>query len=151
MSQPLSYIPHSESNNNGFVDSQPCGPEGQVSQEEQVVRQSSEDAHNSPWAVKEFEERSSQPVKSALKPNVSIKSRKPIDTQPESTVTIQPKNIAVSGMSTMTLSEHPHRDETKTFNRNSEPVELALKDDDSDEIVMSPTAYPGQEWAPMHM
>ncbi|KAJ5639677.1 uncharacterized protein N7484_007539 [Penicillium longicatenatum] len=151
ISQPLSSIPHSESNNNGFVDSQPWGPGGQVSQEEQLVRQSSEGAHDSPKAVKEFEEQSSQPVKSALKPNVSIKSRKPIDTQPESTVTIEPKNIAVSGMSTITLSEHPHRDETKTFNRNSEPVELALKDDDSDEIVMSPTAYPGQEWAPMHM
>ncbi|KAJ6114974.1 hypothetical protein N7486_000752 [Penicillium sp. IBT 16267x] len=148
MSQPLSPIPHPESNHSSSANSQPYEPEGQVSQEEQLVHQSSEQgAHSSPQAVGEF----SQPAKSALKPNVSIKSRKPIDTQPEPTVTIEPKNIAVSGMSTMTLSEHPHRDETKTFNRNSEPVELALKDDDSDEIVMSSTAYPGQEWAPMHM
>lgn len=152
MSQPLFPVPHSESNHSGSVNSQPYGPEDQVSQEEQVVRHSSEQGAYSFPQTGEFEEQQSfQPVKSALRPNVSIKSRKPIDTQPESTVTIEPTNIAVSGMSTMALSEHPHRDETKILNRNSEPVELALKDDDSDEIVMCSTAYPGQEWTPVHM
>jgi len=153
MSKPLSPVPHSESNHSVSVNSQPYGPEGPISQEQQEMRQFSEHgAYSFPRTSGESEEQQySQPVKSALKPNVSIKSRKSIDAQPESTVTIEPKNIAVSGMSTMTLSEHPHRDETKTLNRNSEPVELALNDDDSEEIVMSSTAYPGQEWAPMHM
>lgn len=153
MGKPPSPVPHSESSHNDSVNSQLYGPESQLSQEQQVVRQSSEQgAHSFPQTARESEEQHhSQPTKSAFEPNISIKSRKPIDTQPESTVTIEPKNIVVSGMSTMTLSEHPHRDETKTLNRNSEPVELALRDDESDEIVMCSTAYPGQEWAPMHM
>ncbi|KAJ5798053.1 uncharacterized protein N7503_007349 [Penicillium pulvis] len=153
MSKPPSPVPHSESSHSGAVNSQPYGPEDRVSQEQQVVRQFSEEgAHSFPQTAGEFEEQHySQPNKSACEPNISIKSRKPIDTQPESIVTIEPKNIVVSGMSTMTFSEHPHRDETKTLNRNSEPVELALRDDESDEIVMCSTAYPGQEWAPMHM
>lgn len=153
MGKPPSLVPYSESSHSDTVNSQLYGPESQVSQEQQVVRQSSEQgAHSFPQTAGESEEQHySQPTKSAFEPNISIKSRKPIDTQPESTVTIEPKNIVVSGMSTMTLSEHPHRDETKTLNRNSEPVELALRDDESDEIVMCSTAYPGQEWAPMHM
>ncbi|KAJ5820295.1 hypothetical protein N7474_005886 [Penicillium riverlandense] len=49
---------------------------------------------------------------------------------------------------------HPHRDdEPRIVNvPPREPVELALtKDDSSDEILMSPTTYPGQEWMPTHM
>ncbi|KAJ5918388.1 hypothetical protein N7454_010763 [Penicillium verhagenii] len=150
MSQPLSYTPQSESNHSDSVNNtHPYRLEGRMSQEKQVEgvkRQSSEQA------VAELEEHHSpSPVKSAHNPSVSIKSRKTTDTQPESTVSIDIKNIAVSGVSAMTLSEHPHRDETKTLNLNSEPVELALRDDNSDEIVMSSTAYPGQEWAPLHM
>ncbi|KAJ5624331.1 hypothetical protein N7510_000640 [Penicillium lagena] len=49
---------------------------------------------------------------------------------------------------------HPHRDDEPRIVNDppQEPVELALtKDDSSDEILMSPTTYPGQEWMPMHM
>ena len=84
-----------------------------------------------------------------LKPNVSIKSRKPVASQPEAANTNGTKNIVVSSASI--ISEHPHRNEARTLNEASEPVELALtKDDSSEEIIMSPTAYPGQEWTPMH-
>ncbi|KAJ5632868.1 hypothetical protein N7490_009207 [Penicillium lividum] len=145
ISQPISSQPHSESNHIDSLNSLPHGPNGGVFQEEQVHQSPEQDPHSSP----EFEEH--QPPQPALKPNVSVQSRKPFDTQPESTIIIEPKNIVVSGMSTATLSEHPHRDETRILNRNNEPVELALKDDDSDEITMSSTAYPGQEWTPMHM
>lgn len=49
---------------------------------------------------------------------------------------------------------HPHRDDEPRIVNDPprEPVELALtKDDSSDEILMSPTTYPGQEWIPTHM
>ncbi|KAJ9257214.1 hypothetical protein DTO195F2_5556 [Paecilomyces variotii] len=47
------------------------------------------------------------------------------------------------------FSTHPHRDESAVINRTTEPVELPLRQDDSsEEIVMSSTAYPGQEWQP---
>lgn len=46
-------------------------------------------------------------------------------------------------------STHPHRDESTVINRTAEPVELPLRQDDSsEEIVMSSTSYPGQEWQP---
>lgn len=81
-------------------------------------------------------------------PSPSIKSRKPVPNQPETETT--PKNISVSAAST--LSTHPHRNEARFLNETTEPVELAMtKDDSSEEIVMSPTAYPGQEWTPMHI
>jgi hypothetical protein len=81
-----------------------------------------------------------------------VKSRKRAADQSESanTKAIAPKNITVSSDST--FSNHPHREsEARALNEPAEPVELAItKDDSSEEIVMSPTAYPGQEWTPMH-
>ncbi|CAG7915714.1 unnamed protein product [Penicillium olsonii] len=59
---------------------------------------------------------------------------------------------AVSNVSI--LSSHPHRseNETRLVNDTHEPVELAITaDDSSEEIVMSPTSYPGQEWTPIHL
>lgn len=92
-----------------------------------------------------------QPV---LIPNLSVRSRKPVASQPESSTAIEataPKTITVS--STSMLSTHPHRNnEARVLNEITEPVELAMtKDDSSEEIVMSPTSYPGQEWTPMHI
>lgn len=51
------------------------------------------------------------------------------------------------------VSSHPHRseEEARVVNDPPRPVELAITaDDSSEEIVMSPTSYPGQEWAPMY-
>lgn len=48
-------------------------------------------------------------------------------------------------------STHPHRGEARQVNETPEPVELAVTgDDSSEEIIMSPTSYPGQEWTPMN-
>lgn len=83
-------------------------------------------------------------------PNPSVKSRKSIGNQPETSVV---RGTAPDEMTatTTSLSKHPHRNEACFVNEPTEPVELAIKDDSSEEIVMSPTTYPGQEWTPMHM
>lgn len=48
-------------------------------------------------------------------------------------------------------STHPHRGEARLVNETPEPVELAAtRDDSSEEIIMSPTSYPGQEWTPLN-
>ncbi|KAJ5299807.1 hypothetical protein N7476_011364 [Penicillium atrosanguineum] len=88
-----------------------------------------------------------------LGPSVGVKSRKQAADQSEFATTAEttaPKNTTVSSASF--LSNHPHRDSSaRTLNESAEPVELAItKDDSSEEILMSPTAYPGQEWTPMH-
>lgn len=91
---------------------------------------------------------------SNLTPSLSVRSRKSIGSDFESTTVVaksnELRNIVVSG--TSTTFSHPTRDrEARTLNETAEPVELALtRDDSSEEIVMSPTAYPGQEWTPMH-
>lgn len=87
-----------------------------------------------------------------LSPSPSIESRKAVPNQPETSTTTEtaPKDNSVSA--TSSLSTHPHRNEARSLNETTEPVELAMtKDDSSEEIVMSPTAYPGQEWTPMHI
>lgn len=69
---------------------------------------------------------------------------------------VQPKlepspdlSIDVSNVSVM--STHPHRGDARMVNDTPEPVELAVThDDSSEEIIMSPTSYPGQEWTPMN-
>lgn len=44
---------------------------------------------------------------------------------------------------------HPHRDEGRAINETLSPIELPVtKDDSSEEILMTSTAYPGQEWKP---
>ncbi|KAL1859170.1 hypothetical protein Plec18170_002285 [Paecilomyces lecythidis] len=65
--------------------------------------------------------------------------------EPESDVAIPSRE----NINTISHSTHPHRDESAVINRTTEPVELPLRQDDSsEEIVMSSTAYPGQEWQP---
>ncbi|CAI7616524.1 unnamed protein product [Penicillium glandicola] len=62
-----------------------------------------------------------------------------------------PGNIAVSNTP---MSIHPHRNENeaRVVNDPPQPVELAITaDDSSEEIFMSPTSYPGQEWTPIHL
>ncbi|KAL3475073.1 hypothetical protein BJX99DRAFT_259830 [Aspergillus californicus] len=51
----------------------------------------------------------------------------------------------------LTTSDHPHRSGARTINTIDAPVELPVRtdDDSSEEIVMSSTAYPGQEWRPL--
>ncbi|KAJ5124121.1 uncharacterized protein N7515_007946 [Penicillium bovifimosum] len=59
--------------------------------------------------------------------------------------------ISNAGIS-VSVSSHPLRseDQVRVVN-DSQPVELAITaDDSSEEIVMSPTSYPGQEWRPMY-
>lgn len=61
--------------------------------------------------------------------------------EPNSTSTSQNRIVPRSG--------HPHRDEAVVINKSESPVELPIRaDDSSEEIVMSSTAYPGQEWKP---
>lgn len=49
------------------------------------------------------------------------------------------------------MPTHPHRGDARLVNETPEPVELAVThDDSSEEIIMSPTSYPGQEWTPMN-
>ncbi|KAJ5970549.1 uncharacterized protein N7479_000467 [Penicillium vulpinum] len=90
----------------------------------------------------------------SLAPQLSIRSRKPVGSNPAFAAfeNNAPRNIAVSSASA--ISTHPHRSEDKTrvVNDTPQPVELAITaDDSSEEIVMSPTSYPGQEWTPMHL
>ncbi|KAI9045659.1 uncharacterized protein KD926_008076 [Aspergillus affinis] len=46
---------------------------------------------------------------------------------------------------------HPTRGQARVLNRTDMPVELPVKgeDESTEEIVMSSTAYPGQEWKPL--
>ncbi|CAG8260560.1 unnamed protein product [Penicillium nalgiovense] len=90
----------------------------------------------------------------SLAPQLSIRSRKPVisDSASPASENHAPRNIAVSNASA--ISAHPHRneDEARVVNNPPQPVELAITaDDSSEEIVMSPTSYPGQEWTPMHL
>ncbi|KAJ5816287.1 hypothetical protein N7447_008520 [Penicillium robsamsonii] len=90
----------------------------------------------------------------SLAPQLSIRSRKPVfsDTISPASENHAPRYTAVSNAPV--ISTHPHRSEDKArvVNDSPRPVELAITaDDSSEEIVMSPTSYPGQEWTPMHL
>jgi hypothetical protein len=90
-----------------------------------------------------------------LNPQLSVRSRKPVgnDSTASPPGHFAPRNIAVSNASVVS-SIHPHRSEgeARVVNDSPQPVELAVTgDDSSEEIVMSPTTYPGQEWTPMHL
>jgi hypothetical protein len=85
----------------------------------------------------------------SLGPQLSVRSRKPVGSD---LVSPASADRAVSTVSI--LSSHPHRseNEARIVNDPPEPVELAITaDDSSEEIIMSPTSYPGQEWTPMHL
>ena len=89
----------------------------------------------------------------SLAPQLSIRSRKPVNSDSTSQTygNNAPRNIAVSNAS---ISTHPHRceSEARVVNDPPQPVELAITaDDSSEEIFMSPTSYPGQEWTPVHL
>lgn len=101
-------------------------------------------------ATPEENNEATDPLQSTFDPNPSVKSRKPVSNQAETSVAREttPNNMTGSKPS---LSIHPHRSEARSANETTEPVELAIKEDSSEEIVMSPTTYPGQEWTPMHM
>jgi hypothetical protein len=106
---------------------------------------------NNPEQVHELQGNLKQQI---LAPQLSIRSRKPVvsDLTCPASENHAPRNIAVSNASA--ISAHPHRseDEARVVNNPPQPVELAITaDDSSEEIVMSPTSYPGQEWTPMHL
>jgi hypothetical protein len=98
---------------------------------------------------------SEKPEQHGLNPQLSVRSRKPVGNDSTSLTPglFAPRNIAVSNASAVS-SIHPHRSEgeARVVNDSPQPVELAVTgDDSSEEIVMSPTTYPGQEWTPMHL
>jgi hypothetical protein len=112
------------------------------------------DQTHTPSQAPEPEHELEQTSTSNLAPSPSVQSYKSTGSDFESTTVIaknnEPKNIVVSG--TSTTFSHPTRErEARTLNDTAEPIELALtRDDSSEEIIMSPTAYPGQEWTPMN-
>lgn len=153
MSHSLSPIAPSESEYSTSLLSPKLGSDNQNSQDSQwendeIQTDSSEALVHEASQHPPIQDSNYQDTHPAFRPN-PIRSRKSIDDQEEPTIPVEPRDIAVSGMSDVTLSEHPHRDETQALHRNEQPVELALRDDSSEEIVMSSTAYPGQEWIPM--
>lgn len=106
-----------------------------------------------PQEAEESPEPFGSQVRSGLGPSLAIKSRKQEAGQSESANTAETSTPEyINFLSTSASSTHPHRDSSaRTLNESSEPVELAITNDDtSEEIVMSPTAYPGQEWTPTH-
>ncbi|KAJ5555011.1 hypothetical protein N7535_007453 [Penicillium sp. DV-2018c] len=66
---------------------------------------------------------------------------------------IEQKKSTTVVSNAMGVSSHPLRseDQVRVVNDSPQPVELAITADDrSEEIVMSPTSYPGQEWRPIY-
>lgn len=175
---PLSPVAPSESDHSDSSKSQPrgmeelVGIESQEKQEELNTVQSSNEQTPEPKRTSEEELPQTQTTEAFVSPEPeekpnhveetedpftpepssgpaqTIQSRKSLDTQTEPHNPVEQSKIAVSGMSM--ASEHPFRDESNSLHRTSTPVELAVRSDDSsEEIIMSPTAYPGQEWTPM--
>ena len=144
---PLSPIAASDSNLSMSQSSRWHTSDGRVSQElhaEEAQQSQEEEGSPEPFGSQ------AQP---GLGPGLGVKSRKHTADQSEFANTAETttlKNITASSASI--LFNHPHRDSSaRTLNESAEPVELAItKDDSSEEILMSPTAYPGQEWTPMH-
>lgn len=148
---PLSPIAPSESDSSGSQPPRTHGlKEDGSEKQESHLSQDQEPASDPPGPEQNNEVPG--PTQPSFSPNPSVKSRKPVHNQPEASTAIDtaPRNASISA--TSSLSAHPHRNEARSLNDTTEPVELAMtKDDSSEEIVMSPTAYPGQEWTPMHL
>ncbi|KXG46184.1 uncharacterized protein PGRI_050400 [Penicillium griseofulvum] len=125
--------------------------EGRLRHESYDVSQAPKNSTNHPGQQDESQGDHKQ---QSLAPQLSIRSRNPVVSDltspaPENHAT---RNIAVSN--TSVISAHPHRNEDKAriVNDTPQPVELAVTaDDSSEEVIMSPTSYPGQEWTPMHL
>ncbi|KAJ5111008.1 hypothetical protein N7532_001543 [Penicillium argentinense] len=153
MGQPLSPVAPSvsESDSNpspplpGFNELEEQLSPKEVSPPPSVPPKSPQLEQSQPQEQSKTEER---PEPNTSTDSTPIRSRKPLDSAEPTNNQPEPKNIVVSGSSL--LSNHPTRDSEARMLNETEPVELALKDDSSEEIVMSPTAYPGQEWTPMH-
>ncbi|KAF3390559.1 hypothetical protein F1880_009011 [Penicillium rolfsii] len=96
--------------------------------------------------VSQIEERSSpeERDRQGVQPPVPPKSPE-TQPQPDSSPNLSNEIPNVPNKST-----HPHHGDARLVNENPEPVELATHDDSSEEIIMSPTSYPGQEWTPMN-
>ncbi|KAG0153991.1 hypothetical protein PDIDSM_1370 [Penicillium digitatum] len=87
----------------------------------------------------------------SLTPQPNTRSRTPLASGSASP---SPENHESCNIAVSNASVHPHRseNEARVVNYPPHPVELAITaDDSSEEIVMSPTSYPGQEWTPMHL
>ncbi|KJK67729.1 hypothetical protein P875_00109007 [Aspergillus parasiticus SU-1] len=74
----------------------------------------------------------------------------PRDEKPPLSDTPAPTRPSMPPLSQSTGNIHPTRGEGRVLN-NDAPVELPVQtdDDSSEEILMSSTAYPGQEWRPV--
>lgn len=97
--------------------------------------------------VSQIEERPSPEERDLedVQPPVPPKSPK-AQSQPD-----QSPNLSNDVSNVSIMSTHPHRGDARLVNETLEPVELAVThDDSSEEIIMSPTSYPGQEWTPMN-
>lgn len=84
-----------------------------------------------------------------LDPQLNVRSRKPAGTD-----SFSPMFEKRAASSVSVISSHPHRCEqnARLINDSPAPVELAITaDDSSEEITMSSTTYPGQEWTPIHL
>ncbi|KAJ5336463.1 uncharacterized protein N7506_004485 [Penicillium brevicompactum] len=118
---------------------------------DQVLEEHRHELHGEPSPLPQKSESEGRETKPepTLGPEHNVRSRKPTGSDFASPIF---DNRVVSNVSV--LSVHPHRseNEARVVNDTHEPVELAITaDDSSEEIVMSPTAYPGQEWTPVHL
>lgn len=76
-------------------------------------------------------------------------ARKPAGPNPPTVDESSGTSQAPSEPPTQAETTHPHRGEARAINEAQSPIELPVtKDDSSDEILMTSTAYPGQEWKP---
>lgn len=159
-SSPLSNVHElDEGESQKESDEEPSVPETSNEQEPQGKKSSEQGQENQPQQPEEAQSLSEdQPTGEArqsqesdkqsfnpIHPNLSVRSRRPVGSNTDDEETSTPRNIAVSNTSA------DHHNEARILNETKGPVELALtKDDSSEEVVMSPTTYPGQEWTPMH-
>ncbi|KAJ5965310.1 hypothetical protein N7481_012024 [Penicillium waksmanii] len=151
-SPPSASLDELEEKSPELESSPPVPPKSPVSELDRTEEDANAQQIDTPAQAPEHEQK--QTSASNLAPSLSVRSRESTGSDFESTTFIgknnEPQNIFVSG--TSTTFSHPTRErEARTLNETAEPVELALtRDDSSEEIIMSPTAYPGQEWTPMH-
>lgn len=152
LTTPLSPIAPSESDSSGSHNSRTHPMEGKGSENLHESRSSQDEGLAADQQKTEQNNQALGLPQSTLHHELSGKSRKPVPNLPTTSTATEtaPRNVSISAGSS--LSTHPYRNEARTLNETAEPVELAVtKDDSSEEIVMSSTAYPGQEWTPMHI
>ncbi|KAJ5780387.1 hypothetical protein N7457_005547 [Penicillium paradoxum] len=87
----------------------------------------------------------------SLSPQPNVGSRTPASPA-SATSSSENHTNAIADSNSSVVSSHPHRSESKAcvVHDPPRPAELAITaDNSSEEIIMSPTSYPGQEWTPI--